>query len=209
MFTQITRQLMLPQFAFGALESAFNTLLARSPSTAAILRKLAGKILKIELKSPHFVAFLLFSETRCDWLTQYEGEVDCHLILQAESLSKLSDRRKLTELINNQSLVLHGDLQILQHFSALLDELEKDPAELLAPFCGDIVAQGLKNLGQSALRHIQGQFDSHSKQMTENLMNERPVLVHRLQAVDLYDQIAELAKQTEALEKRVQSLKKP
>lgn len=208
MFTHITQQLMLPQFAFGTLESSFNALLARSPSTTAILRKLTGKILKIELKSPHLVAFILFSETRCDWLAQYEGEVDCHVILQVESLSKLSDRRKLSELINNQSLVLHGDLQILQHFSMLLDELEKDPAELLAPFCGDIIAQGLKNLGQSTLRHIQGQFESHSKQMAENLINERPVLVHRLQAVDLYDQITELAKQADALEKRFQVLEK-
>ncbi|VEI47346.1 Uncharacterized protein conserved in bacteria [Actinobacillus equuli] len=37
--------------------------------------------------------------------------------------------------------MLNGDIQVLQHFTALLDELEKDPAELLSPFVGDVLAQ--------------------------------------------------------------------
>ncbi|MWQ72319.1 SCP2 sterol-binding domain-containing protein, partial [Glaesserella parasuis] len=60
----LLQQLMLPQFALGALETAFNHLIERSPQTSPMLRKLAGKILKIQLNQPNIILFVIFSENR-------------------------------------------------------------------------------------------------------------------------------------------------
>lgn len=204
---QILQQLMLPQFAFGAVETAFNTLLNRSLHTSAILRKLAGKILEIQLTSPNLHFFILFGESRTDWLGQYEGETDCSVTLQASVLPKLADKTQLSKLINDKSLVLNGDLQLLQHFSTLLDELEKDPAELLSPLIGDVASQALTNLGRGIFNQVKQQFSQNSRHLAENLMNERPVLVHRLQVADFCDQVAELEKQAMHLEEKFAKLR--
>ncbi|ABN75057.1 ubiquinone biosynthesis accessory factor UbiJ [Actinobacillus pleuropneumoniae] len=208
MLSQLKQQLMLPQFAFGTIETAFNALLQRSPHVLPALRKLAGKCLHIELTSPAVNFYLIFSETRAEWLSVYEGEADCHVQLSFETLPKLADKAKLTELINNKSLVLNGDIQVLQHFTALLDELEKDPAELLSPFIGDVLAQTSTDFAKKLFNKLKGQIEQNHQHLAENLMNERPVLVHRLQAVNFYDQVAELEQQAVEFERKFAKFEK-
>ncbi|HDL5698960.1 TPA: SCP2 sterol-binding domain-containing protein [Mannheimia haemolytica] len=202
MLHNVKQQLMLPQFTFGLIETAFNALLKRSPHIEPNLRKLSGKVLKIALTSPKIDFFVLFGENRTDWLGNYEGEADCSVQLAFETLPKLADKQKLTELINNKSLVLTGDIQVLQHFTALLEQLEKDPAELLSPFVGDVVAQTSTDLAKKLLGKIKAQFEQNNQHLVENLIQERPVLVHRLQAVNFYDQVEELAQQAVKLEQK-------
>ncbi|MEN2839990.1 Ubiquinone biosynthesis accessory factor UbiJ [Mannheimia haemolytica] len=74
MLNNVKQQLMLPQFTFGLIETAFNALLKRSPHIEPNLRKLSGKVLKIALTSPKIDFFVLFSESRTDWLGNYEGK---------------------------------------------------------------------------------------------------------------------------------------
>ncbi|HDL6144633.1 TPA: SCP2 sterol-binding domain-containing protein [Mannheimia haemolytica] len=202
MLNNVKQQLMLPQFTFGLIETAFNALLKRSPHIEPNLRKLSGKVLKIALTSPKIDFFVLFSESRTDWLGNYEGEADCTVQLAFDTLPKLADKQKLTELINNKSLVLTGDIQVLQHFTALLEQLEKDPAELLSPFVGDVVAQTSTDLAKKLLGKVKAQFEQNNQHLVENLIQESPVLVHRLQAVHFYDQVEELAQQALKLEQK-------
>lgn len=197
---------MLPQLATAGLETAFNGLLRRSPHVLPILRKLSGKCLQINLISPNITLFALFSAERVDWLGQYEGEVDCQVNLTMSALPKLADKSRLTELINNQTLVLHGDLQVLQQFTALLEGLEKDPAELLSPLVGDVVAQAGTDFAKQLFGKLKGQLQRNSEHLVENLMTERPVLVHRLQVADFCDQVSELAKQAAQLERKIAKL---
>ena len=202
----LLQQLMLPQLAIGGIETAFNGLLKRSPHTAPTLRKLAGKVLYIRLNQPDLHFFILFNEQRTDWLNHYEGDIDCHISLDAMALPKLADKRQLSQLINNKTLVLNGDLELLQHFSNLLNELEKNPAELLSPFVGDVVAQVSTDFAQKLFGKAKQQFATNTQDMVENLMTERPVLVHRLEAVNFYDQVEQLAKQAVALEQKFAKL---
>ncbi|WP_324682542.1 ubiquinone biosynthesis accessory factor UbiJ [Bibersteinia trehalosi] len=208
MLPQLKQQLMLPQFAIAGLETALNGLIKRSPHILPILRKLAGKNLQICLKQPDLTLFAFFSEQRIDWLGSYDGEIDCQVNLDAAALPKLADKSRLTELINNQTLVLHGDLQVLQHFTALLDSLEKNPAELLSPLLGDVVAQASTDFAKGLLGKLKTQIQVNSANIVDNLMVERPVLVHRLQVVDFCDQVQELAQQAVELEQKMANLSK-
>ncbi|AHG78894.1 SCP-2 sterol transfer [Mannheimia varigena USDA-ARS-USMARC-1388] len=206
MLNELKQQLMFPQFAFGLIEAAFNALLKRSLHIEPNLRKLTGKVLKIELTSPKMDFFILFGENRTDWLGSYEGELDCSVQLAFETLPKLADKQKLTDLINNKSLVLNGDIQVLQHFTTLLEQLEKDPAELLSPFIGDVLAQTSTDFAKKMAGKIKSQFELNNQHLVDNLMQERPVLVHRLQAVNFYDQVEELAQQAVKLEQKFAKL---
>ncbi|AUI66984.1 MULTISPECIES: SCP2 domain-containing protein [Glaesserella] len=202
----VLQQLMLPQFALGAVETAFNGLIERSSQTLPILRKLAGKILKIQLNQPNLTFFVIFSDKRTDWLGSYEGEADCAVSLDATALPTLADKSRLSELINNKTLVLTGDIQVLQHFSQLLDELEKDPAELLSRFVGDVPAQATTDFAKGIFTKLKNQFVQNSQHLVDNLTTERPVLVHRLQLVDFYDQVQELEQQAVKLEQKFAKL---
>lgn len=202
MLNNLKQQLMVPQFTLGLIETAFNALLKRSSHIEPDLRKLAGKILKIELSSPKMDFFILFNENRTDWLGNCEDDADCTVQLAFITLPKLADKQKLTELINNKSLILNGDIQVLQHFTMLLEQLEKDPAELLSPFVGDVAAQTSTDFAKKILGRVRTQFEQNNQYMADNLMQERQVLVHRLQAVNFYDQVEELAQQAVKLEQK-------
>lgn len=206
MLNQIAQQLMFRQFAMGGIETVFNNVLARSTHLAPILRKLAGKILHIQLTQPDLQFFILFSDNRTDWLSTYESEADCTVCLDATALPKLADKSKLAELINNKTLVLNGDIQVLQHFSALLDELEKDPAEWLSHFIGDVPAQLSTDFAKGILGKFQQQFAQNSRNLVDNLTTERPVLVHRLQLAHFCDQVSELEQQAVRLEQKFAKL---
>ena len=202
MMKNVIQQLMLPQFTLGFIETAFNGLLAHSPYLTQILRKLAGKILQIQLNQPNITFFIIFSESRTDWLTNYEGDADCCVSLDATALPQLSDKSKLSELINNKTLILTGDIQVLQHFSQLLDQLEKDPAELLSRFIGDVPAQASTDFAKGIFTKVKNQFVQDSQYLVDNLTTERPVLVHRLQLVDFCDQVKELEQQAVRFEQK-------
>lgn len=203
----LLQQLMLPQFAMGTIETVFNNVLARSTHITPILRKLVGNILNIQLTQSDLQFFILFSENRTDWLSSYEGEADCTVCLEASALPKLADKSKLAELINNKSLVLNGDIQVLQHFSTLLDELEKDPAEWFSYLIGDVPAQLSTDFAKGILNKFKQQFEQNRRHLVDNLINERPVLVHRLQMAHFCDQVSELEQQVVRLEQKFTKLR--
>ncbi|QIW16573.1 hypothetical protein A4G20_09635 [Pasteurellaceae bacterium RH1A] len=206
MLSQLKQNLMLPQLLLGGIETLFNQLLNRSPHTAAQLRKLAGKVLHIELNSPQLNLFLLFSEKQSDWLSVYEGEADCAVSLSLQTLPKLAKKRELTELINNQSLILKGDIEVLQHFASLLEGLEKDPAELLSPLLGDVAAQASTDLASKLFQKAKKQAQTNQAHLVENLLQERPVLVHRLQLLHFYDEVEALNQRLIQLEEKIKGL---
>ncbi|MBS9782955.1 MAG: SCP2 sterol-binding domain-containing protein [Pasteurella sp.] len=205
MFSQLKQQLMLSQMATSAIETAFNHLIKRSPHCLSTLKKLQDNTLHIKLLQPEFDWVINFSDTQTDWLSHYEGNPNCRVTLQSSALPKLIDKSKLTELINNQTLLLEGDIQVLQHFVQLLDELEKDPAELLSPFVGDVVAQSSTDLAKGILNKVKQQVFQTQEHLVDNLINERPVLVHQLEIANFYDEVTALEKQVDQLEIKIKN----
>ena len=66
----------------AVIETSLNQLLALDKQSPARLRKLAGKVLKLELRELKPLWFV-FSERRLDVLARYEGEPDAVLCLLA------------------------------------------------------------------------------------------------------------------------------
>ncbi|MDN4015244.1 hypothetical protein QX233_22610, partial [Chryseobacterium gambrini] len=77
-------------------------------------------------------------------------------------------KSELTEYLNDQSIILHGDLQVLQGFLGLMDFLQKDPAELLSPYLGDVLAYNGTRLLQQGLA-----FFKKQQQISRQHWNER------------------------------------
>ncbi|MBR0573107.1 MULTISPECIES: ubiquinone biosynthesis accessory factor UbiJ [Pasteurellaceae] len=205
MLEQLKQQFMLSQVTIGTLEMGFNYLINRSPHCLPTLKKLKDSTLHIKLLQPEFECIINFSETQTDWLSHYEGNPSCCLSLQSSVLPKLADKTKLTELINNKTLLLEGDIQVLQHFVQLLDELEKNPAELLSPFVGDVIAQGSTDVAGFLFNKAKQQIAKNSEHIVDNLINECSVLVHQLEIANFCDEVTALEKQANQLEMKVRN----
>ncbi|HGB8316684.1 TPA: ubiquinone biosynthesis protein UbiJ, partial [Salmonella enterica subsp. enterica serovar Saintpaul] len=130
----------------AGVENLLNTFLYRSPALKSARTRLQGKVLRVDLKGFSTSLVLVFSERQVDVLGAWEGEADCTVITYASVLPKLRDRQQLTTLIRSGELEVQGDIQVVQNFVALADLAELDPAELLAPYTGDIVAEGVSKV---------------------------------------------------------------
>ncbi|PID51486.1 MAG: hypothetical protein CR960_00550 [Pasteurellales bacterium] len=207
MLEQLKQQIMLPQIVIGSLETGFNYLIKRSNHCLPTLKKLKGNTLQIQLLQPDFDFVIAFSESQTDWLSHYEAKPDCHIVLHRSALPKLANKSKLTELINNKTIVLNGDIQVLQHFMQLLDELEKNPAELLSPFIGDVVAQSTTEITKTIFNKISQHTKQTGRQMTDNFTNESLTLVHPLEMVNFCDEVTALEQKVKQFETKLYNKK--
>lgn len=134
---------MLMLLLTATLETALKRLLYQDGLLKPARQRLKGKVLRFELAEMDSPVILVFGETQADVLAAWDGPADCTVRTRFSALPALCRRQQLPLLIKQGSLEVDGDLQVVQQFVALLDMTEVDPAELLAPYLGDIVAEGL------------------------------------------------------------------
>ncbi|QDJ12981.1 hypothetical protein CEP45_03565 [Mergibacter septicus] len=223
--------LLLPSFLTGTAEKITNYLLARTPEREKWLRPLNGKVLALSIKPQPStqselakiaiqenttaktvpLAYLLFSSQRLDIFSHYQGEVDCHVqlerqLLQQICVGKIPKKQDLSQLLNQQQIILEGDLQLLQQVIALFEAIEKDPAELLSPYFGDVATHLAQRFFQQGRTLIEKNLHQAQCHWGERLTEEWQLLAPRLALVDFADQVEELAEQVEQLEQKIACL---
>lgn len=200
------QQLMLPQWLNAGLETLLNYLLKRTAHSEHYLRKLNGKVLKVQPQQFDFPIYFIFSPHRIDLLNRYEGEVDCAVSLNAQLLFKMPSKQQLSRYLNDQSIQLQGDLQVLQDFTALLEFLENDPAELLSPLVGDVIAQSAVDFLRGFCQIAKRKLSKSQQYWGERLTEEWAVISPSLAIADFCEQVKTLEKQTALLEQKLNQL---
>lgn len=99
-------------------------------------------------------------------------QADCTVITHASVLPKLRDRQQLTTLIRSGELEVQGDIQVVQNFVALADLAEFDPAELLAPYTGDIVAEGVQQSLRGGAKFLCHNIQRQQRYVAEAITEE-------------------------------------
>ena len=185
----------------AGVENLLNTFLYRSPALKSARTRLQSKVLRMDLKGFSTPLVLVFSERQVDVLGAWEGEADCTVITHASDLQKIRDRQQLTTLIGSGELEVQGDIQVVQNFVALADLAEFDPAELLAPYTGDIVAEGVSKALRGGAK-----FLCHTMQRQQRYVAEAITEEWRMAPGPL--EVAWFAEETAAVERAVESLAK-
>ena len=126
--------------------------------------------------------------------------------LRVSTLPKLRDRQQLTSLIRSGELEVDGDLQVVQQFSALMDLAELDPAEYLAPWIGDIAAQGVSQAAQQALKFVQQQFIRRQDYLGQVLTEEWRVAPGALELAWFCEEVEATERSLNAFETRLAQL---
>lgn len=190
----------------GSIETAINALLWREKALKPARQRLIGKVLRIELKEFSSPLVLVFSERQVDVLGAWEGEADCTVITRFSVLPQLRNRQQLTALIRNNDLEVQGDLQVVQNLVSLADLAEFDPAELLAPYTGDIAAEGVSKLLRGGAKCLQHGLARQQRYVAETLTEEWRLAPGALEVAWFAEETAAVERELAALTKRLEKL---
>lgn len=200
--------MLLTPLLTGVLETSLNSLLFRDRSMKAARQRLAGKVLRIELQELSSPLVLLFSEQRVDVLGQSEDRADCTVQTRVPVLLKLRDRQQLSPLMRSGELIVEGDIQVVQQLVGLLDLAEWDPAEWLAPYVGDIAAQGVSQIVGKGLGLLKSGLQSQQRYVAETLTEEWRMAPGPLEVVWFNEEVDATVRATEALNARLATMEK-
>lgn len=186
----------------AVIETSLNRLLELDKQSPERLRKLAGKVLKLELRELKPLWFV-FSGRRLDVLAKFEGEADAVLSLSLTALDLLKDPSSLTRYIREEKLDLSGDPQLVQAFSVLLGELDIDWEEELSRYTGDVLAHTLLRGARQARRLLGRELCRSQRQLAEYLTEEIRLAPGPLEVASFNDDVELLAQQMKAVELRL------
>ncbi|WP_447888220.1 ubiquinone biosynthesis protein UbiJ [Serratia fonticola] len=198
--------MLLTPLLTGVLETSLNSLLFRDRSMKAARQRLAGKVLRIELQELSSPLVLLFSEQRVDVLGQSEDSADCTVQTRVPVLLKLRDRQQLSPLMRSGELIVEGDIQVVQQLVGLLDLAEWDPAEWLAPYVGDIAAQGVSQIVGKGLSLLKSGLQSQQRYVAETLTEEWRMAPGPLEVVWFNEEVDATVRSVDALIARLDKL---
>ncbi|MDN8602143.1 ubiquinone biosynthesis protein UbiJ [Citrobacter sp. S2-9] len=190
----------------AGIESLLNTFLYRSTALKSARARLQSKVLRVELKGFSTPLILVFSERQVDVLGAWEGEADCTVITHASVLPKLRDRQQLTALIRSGELEVQGDIQVVQNFVALADLAELDPAELLAPYTGDIAAEGISKALRGGAKFLCHGVQRQQRYIAEAITEEWRMAPGALEVAWFAEETAAVERAVDALAKRLEKL---
>lgn len=193
-------------FVTAGIENLLNTFLYRSPALKSARARLQDKVLRVELKGFSTPLVLVFSERQVDVLGAWEGEADCTVITHASVLPELRDRQRLTALIRSGELEVQGDIQVVQNFVALADLAEFDPAELLAPYTGDIAAEGISKVLRGGAKFLRHNIQRQQRYIAEAMTEEWRMAPGPLEVAWFAEETAAVERAVDALNKRLEKL---
>ncbi len=190
----------------AGVENLLNTFLYRSPALKSARTRLQSKVLRVDLKGFSTPLVLVFSERQVDVLGAWEGEADCTVITHTSVLPKLRDRQQLTTLIRSGELEVQGDIQVVQNFVALADLAEFDPAELLAPYTGDIVAEGVSKVLRGGAKFLRRGIQRQQRYVAEAITEEWRMAPGPLEVAWFAEETAAVERAVESLARRLEKL---
>ncbi len=196
----------LEPFVTGVMETGLNTLLKESPDSKAALLRLKEKIIHVHLNEVNKDLYFIFSQQQVDILSKFEGKVDCYLALNLSVLPQLREQNNITQLIKQDKLVLEGDLNLAQQFSALLTELKPDVEEKLSQYTGDIVAHTLVSGVKNSACWVKKQISRQTRHAAEVLTEEWKIAPGPLEIAHFCDQVSDVDTQLAVLDARLTRL---
>lgn len=190
----------------AGIEGVLNTFLWRDRSLKSARQRLQGKTLRVSLEEFSAPLVMAFSELQLDVLSQWEGEADCHVTTRLGVLPKLRDRQQITALIRSAELEVEGDIQVVRNLASLMELAEFDPAELLAPYIGDIASESISKIVRRGGKLLQKGFIRNQQYLGEVLTEEWRVAPGSLEVAWFAEETEALARSVDALSERLDKL---
>ncbi|MGP1923665.1 MAG: ubiquinone biosynthesis accessory factor UbiJ [Arsenophonus sp. NEOnobi-MAG3] len=168
--------------------------------------RLIGKVLSIDFKELSQPLIFIFSEQRVDVVNKCSTPEDCVIKTTLVTLVRLKDKQQLSTLINDGMIIIIGDMQVVQHWYALLDAAEWDPAHYLAPYVGDFIAEGVSCWVKKSIVGINELLKQQKKHFKNAFVEEWRMSPNALEVLSFIDKIERVVADISGLEQRLAKL---
>jgi ubiquinone biosynthesis protein UbiJ len=161
--------------AMGA-ELALNASIKGSSAAQADLKRLAGKVIALELIGLPLKLYFLPQAERMTVAADYHGDMDIQVRAPAASLIGAAFKRDDTP---PRGMQISGDAETAQVFSRLLKNADLDWEELLSQYTGDVAAHQIGNAMRGFRRWSRDAAERLGRDLTEYLQYESRALPPR------------------------------
>jgi ubiquinone biosynthesis protein UbiJ len=134
----------------AGVQSALEASLKGSNAARADLKRLDGKVIRLELIGLPLVLHFLPEDRRLTVAADYHGDAD--ITVRAPAASLMASALKRDSEAVPRGMQVSGDAETAQVFSRLLKNADLDWEELLAQRVGDVAARHIGNVVRSFAR---------------------------------------------------------
>lgn len=176
-----TLQMLLIQLIKVIIETAFKSLPCQDQDVLAARQRLTGKVLRMELVELKTSVILIFGKLRIYVLKAMDDTADCTIRVRFITLLALVNRNCWTQFIKQGDLEVDGDLQLAQLLVELLNMTEYDVAELLSPWLGDVIAEGIIRVMTVKIASILKRLSISKERLTLAITDEWQIIPSMLE----------------------------
>ncbi|MFC3908256.1 SCP2 domain-containing protein [Legionella dresdenensis] len=198
---------MIKKYTLKALQKAVNHALALDVSMPDRLAALEGKVIEIIVAPLSVNFYIAFRDKTLVLLDNYDQRPDTIIHSSPLGLIRLSflPASKARSLFNDK-IRMSGDIELGQQIKKIFDELDIDWEGHLANFTGDVIANQVGSLFRQGLAFTRHVDNSLRHNMTDYLQEELRVFPPREEINDFFNDIDQLALDTERLQANVNLL---
>lgn len=184
-----------------AVEYAVNTALSGSNSAQQDLKRLAGKVVELQIKEWPLRLYFLTQPEKLAVTASHEGKPDISIRAPTGTLLTAALRRDNTKL---RGIEINGDADTAEHFSRLLKQADLDWEELLSRYVGDAAAHQIGNAVRDLMSWGRDAAERLSKDLAEYLQYESRDLPPRHEVQEFLNGVDRLRDDAERLAARLQ-----
>ena len=184
--------------AMGA-ELALNASIKGSSAAQADLKRLAGKVIALELIGLPLKLYFLPQAERMTVAADYHGDADIQVRAPAASLIGAAFKRDDTP---PRGMQISGDAETAQVFSRLLKNADLDWEELLSQYTGDVAAHQIGNAMRGFRRWSRDAAERLGRDLAEYLQYESRALPPRREVEAFLSGVDKVRDDAERLEAR-------
>lgn len=195
--------------ALAILEKALNSALQLDSGSLIRLGELEGNVFQVSctrpslslLLIPHRAGIILQSPH-----AETEQPVDCHIIGNSTALLGLLVATNKSKALFSPNIALKGNTEIAQRLQKIMSELDIDWEEKASHWLGDIAAHQLGNQARSFLHWGRQTFTNLLMNTEEFIHEEARTMPPRIELECFYQDLEQLAVETDRIAARLQRL---
>ncbi len=188
------------------LQHMLNKFFYQEVALKSVRVRLVGKVLSIDLKELSQPLIFICSEERVDVVNQWPTPEDCMIKTRLVTLLYIKNIQQFLALINDGTIVIVGDIQVVQNWYALLDAAEWDLAHYFAPYVGDFIAEVMSCLIKKNIFIINGLLKQQKKHFKNALVEECQIFPNILEVLSFINKIEQVVVDISGLEQRLSKL---
>lgn len=189
------------------LESLLNRNIAASSAAKALCRRLDTKVLAVHIEGLPLSIYFRSQGEQMSLDTRHEGAASATLSGTPLSLLRMAGPAPEAAL-RGGSVHIHGDAEVAQTFSELLQAARPDLEEELSRVIGDVAAHQVGNVARSALGFARRAAKTFAQNVSEYLQEEGRDAPSRTEADEFVTGVDKLRDDVDRLEARITLLER-